>query len=303
MATALSDMRIDEISLVDDGANQGAKVEIFKARLTKACGACKNPEGCMKKGACLKKSMGEMDDDELDEDEDELEDAGIQPAGRRMAKSAADAALQQEISMDLEQLSKALEEAEVRLDTLEKSNTELTDLVKAKDRRISELEGTIAKAADPASADEAFLKGLPDAARDAVIKARNAEAAAQAELQKAREKQAGEEAIAKAKAIGFGDPAEIGPLLVRLSKGATTADDAALVERVLKSAGQIAGASALFKSLGATAAVDGDPSELLKAKAQEIQKGNAGMTYEAAYAKAVDENPALYGAYVAKRRG
>jgi hypothetical protein len=297
MATALSDMKIEEISLVDDGANPGAKVEIFKAKM-KPCGDCKTPDACMKKGACMKKS-DDYDDDDMDDDDGDMAQRGR----RAMAKSAAPAAaLRQEFEMDLEELSKSLEAAEAKLDELEKANAGLTDVVKAKDARIAELEGTIAKAADPAAADDAFLKSLPEVAREAIVKARKAEADAKAELQKARDKQDAEAAIAKAKALGFGNADEVGPLLVRVAKGMTTADDAQALEKLLKSAGEIAGASPLFKAMGAAAAVEGDPAELLKAKADEIQKANTGMTYEAAYAKAVDQNPALYGAYVNKRR-
>lgn len=303
MATALSDMEIEEISLVDDGANPGAKVEIFKAKM-KPCEGCKTPDACMKKGKCMAKSA-DYDDDDMEEDDD------MEPRGRRaMAKSAANAAaMNQEIAMDLEALSKSLEEAEARLDELSKSNeaaiakaADLEGVVKAKDARIAELEGTIAKAADPASADEAFLKSLPEPAREAILKARKAEADARAELQKARDKQDAETAIAKAKAIGFGNADEVGPLLMRVAKGATTADDAAALETLLKSAGEIASKSPLFKAMGSAAAVDGDPAEMLKAKAEEIQKANTSMTYEAAYTKAVEQNPALYGAYVQKRR-
>lgn len=40
----------------------------------------------------------------------------------------------------------------------------------------------------------------------------------------------------------------------------------------------------------------------MKAKADEIQKANKGMTFEQAYVQAVETNPSLYNAYIAKRR-
>ena len=45
-----------------------------------------------------------------------------------------------------------------------------------------------------------------------------------------------------------------------------------------------------------------DPDALLKAKATEIHKAAPQLTDAQAYSQAVDQNPALYAAYVSKRR-
>lgn len=262
MATLLQDMEIEEISLVDDGANPGARVEIWKS---KAAGS------------------GHVTGDPVDH--------------------------QQEIMMTLEELSAALEQAEARMDTLEKAKTdaeakvaELDTVVKGKDARIAELEGTIAKGRTPADADEAFLKALPEAAREAVVKARADAAEAKAALAKARDAGDTEAAIAKAKGLGFGKAEDVGPLLMRVAKGKTTEADASALEQLLKSAGTMAAQSPLFRMAGSSAAVDGDPEELLKAKAAEIQKAKPKLTPEQAYTEALDANPDLYLASIAKRR-
>lgn len=293
MATQLHDMEIEEISLVDDGANPGAKVEIWKAKFM-ACEGCKSESLCKAKGKC----MG-----------DEGGGPMKKSAGDGQGSAGLSAAMQQEIMMNLEELSAALEQAEAKLDTLEKAKTDaeakvadLEGVVKAKDARITELEGTVAKSMDPLAADEAFLKSMPEPAREAILKARQAEADAKAQLAKAREAQDTAEAITKAKALNFGKPEDVGPLLMRVAKGLTTKADADALEALLKSAGEVASKSPLFKALGSGAAVEGDPDELLKAKAAEIKKARPELTAEQAYAEAVDKNPELYSAYIAKRR-
>ena len=292
MASHLTDMEIDEISLVDDGANPGARVEIWKSKKGPKMGEHSEPDG-------------DEDGEDKDGDGDGLPPNKAAGDGRKVAKAAE----QLEFDMNLEELSAALEQAEARLDTLEKAKTaaetkaaELDAVVKAKDARIAELEGTIAKRADPAAADEAFLKSLPEAARDAILKARQDAADAKVELAKARDATETAEAITKAKALGVGKPEDVGPLLMRVAKGKTTQDDAKALEQLLKSAGAVSAKSLLFKALGADSAVDGDPEALLKAKADEIRKGNPKLTPEAAYSAALDENPGLYAASIAKRR-
>jgi hypothetical protein len=120
---------------------------------------------------------------------------------------------------------------------------------------------------------------------------------------KMRDEAEAKEFIAKAKTLGVGDADKIGGLLLRVTKSKTTAEDAALLESMLKAAGSQEKTAALFKSLGSDTAVDSDPEALLKAKAEEIAKASGGkLTKEQAYAKAMDENPGLYGEFLAKRR-
>lgn len=61
------------------------------------------------------------------------------------------------------------------------------------------------------------------------------------------------------------------------------------------------------KSVGAGVIIqepdEGDPEEVLKAKATEIQKASDGkLTFAQAYDEALKQNPSIYEAYIAKRR-
>lgn len=296
-------MTIDEISLVDEGANGEARVVIFKA----------------KKGTPPKKQ--DMVDDDNDDDSNKDGDDDNDVARTLLTKfgqavpgglpgdpdAAAFAAAQlKEQDMDIEALSKALEDAEAKLVALEKRTNEaesaLEDanaVIKSKDEEISDLQKSL-EAGNGGEDD--FMKSLPESVRkrfeDAEAKAKAAEEAV-AKMQDAAEAQ---EAIAKAKELGVGNADEVGPLLLRVRKGKTTEADAAALETMLKAQAAQSKVSHLFKAMGSTNAVDGDPEALIKAKADEIQKSTKGMTAEQAYAKAVDENPDLYNAYIAKRR-
>lgn len=282
MPQKLTDMIIDEISLVDDPANEQARVLIAKARAP----------------------MGQSD-----------------PDGQSGDDAANPAAVQlKEFEMDIENLSKALEDAEAKLAALEQRTTDaeaaLEDantVIKAKDAEIEELtkgkgkKGYMAQKSDDADEDEEeeekkVMKSLPDSIRKRLEDFEKRAAEAESTLAKMREEKDVAEAIAKAKTLNFGKAEEVGPLLMRVRKGTTTDADATLLEGLLKAAGEQGKVSNLFRTVGSDQAVDGDPEALLKAKAGEIQKGNTGMSFEQAYAKALEQNPSLYNAFIAKRR-
>lgn len=281
MAQKLTDMIIDEISLVDDPANEQARVVITKARAARE--GQTGSEGI----------SGEFDPASADQ--------------------------LQEFQMDMENLAKALEDAEAKLDTLEKRTSDAeaaladaTEVIKAKDAEIAELQkgykGKADKSADADADDEdededkKVMKSLPEPVRKRLEDFEKRAAEAEVALAKMRDEKDTAEAIAKAKTLNFGKAEEIGPLLMRVSKGTTTQADAEALERLFKAAGEQGKVTHLFKSIGSDTAVDGDPEVLLKAKADEIRKANSGMTYEQAYAQAMDSNPSLYNAYIAKRR-
>lgn len=306
MAQDLSDMTIEEISLVDDPANEQARVLIVKAKKGKAY-----------------KSEGEEDDEEEQEEASEMEIAAAMRLKKALEEIAPDvvqavvggepinpeaageaAASLKEYTMDIEVLSKALEDAEARLDTLEKRATDAeaaladaNEIIKAKD---AELEA-VTKAnggEEEGPSEEEVIKSLPESIRKRLEEADQA----QEELAKAKAKAEEDEAVAMAKSLNVGKAEELGPVLLRVRKGMTTEADADTIERLLKSLGEVSVKSLLFKSMGSDAAVDGEPEALLKAKADEIKKANQSLTDAQAYAKATEENPHLYNAYIAKRR-
>lgn len=291
MATTLHDMRIDEISIVDDPANPHAQVTIVKSR------ARQGGEGSV----ALAKAQTLITDL-----------AGrLEAIGDQDPEAAALLATLTEASMDIEQLQKSVEAAEARLEEIEKANT-------AKDAEIAELkkqlaakEAEIAKGKAPAEDDEeAFLKSLPAGARarfEALAKAtKDAQAAAERAniaIEKAAEDREEAEAITKAKTIGFGKAEEVGPLLRRVRKGTTTDADATKLEGLLKQAA--AQSKPLFKGVGSLVTDTGedDPEAVLKAKAADLRKADPKLSPEAAYDQALEQNPDLYDAYLAKRRG
>ena len=279
MAQKLTDMIIDEISIVDDPANEQARVVITKMKAA--------PEG----------------------------QTGSEGLSGEIDTASADQI--KEFQMDMENLAKALEDAEAKLETLEKRTSDAesaladaTEVIKAKEAEIAELQkGYAAKAnksddndEDDQDEEKKVMKSLPDSIKKRLESFEKRAAEAEATLAKMRDEKDTADAIAKAKSLNFGKAEEVGPLLMRVNKGLTTAADAELLERLFKAAGEQGKVTHLFKSVGSDVAVDGDPEVLIKAKAGEIQKANNGMTFEQAYAKAMEENPSLYNAYIAKRR-
>jgi hypothetical protein len=324
MATQLTDMEIMEISLVDEPANDAARVEIFKSKKA----VCKDDEkdpneaepdndeddasskpGKGKKGAAgsgkkvpmAKVAGAVLAAIEALSDEIVAKALAGEFAGNPDAAEAA-AFIVKETAMDLQSLQTALADAEGRIaeltkraDEAEAKNRDLETVVKAKDAELDKLH------ADNADEDE-VLKSLPEPVRKRIEDANKAAAAAQEEVAKMRAAADEREAIEKAKAIGIGDAAKLGPLLMRIEKGKSGAEDAAEVTRLLKSAAELSAKSPLFKQFGSDVKVEGDPEELLKAKADEIRKGKPDLSPAQAYAKATEENPELYTAYVAKHR-
>lgn len=308
----LTNIMIGEISLVDDGANPEAHVLIVKAKGKLPCADCKSPEVCKKKGAC--KEHGEPDGDEggkmeVGKSADIVNKtreviASMTPEiigtvakafpGNPQAAAIA-AAILMESEMDMEELAKSLETAQGEI-------TKLTDLVKAKDAEISGLKAAVEKAKKPEPTEEDFMKSLPEAVRkrfEDLEKAKVEQAAVIEKMATEREEAA---FIEKAKGYKIGDAAVLGPLLRRVEKGMTMADDATALDAILKAASAQVATSPLFKAIGTSSTEGADAEVLLKAKAEEIQKANAGMTYEKAFDKALAENPKLYNDYIAKRR-
>lgn len=270
MTKHLSEMTIDEISLVEEGANGEARVVIFKSKF--------DPQGQSAPGG---------------------------PPGNSDAAALADQL--KEHDMDIESLSKALEDAEAKLAALETRTTDaeaaLEDantIVKAKDAEIADL---ISKQVVAEPTTEDVVKSLPESVRKMLEDAQSKAKAADEAVAKMRAETESAEAIAKAREIGIGNPDEIGPVLLRVAKGMTTESDVAVIEGVLKAASAQTKTSSLYKAYGTAEAVDGDPETMLKSKADEIARADKSLTAEQAYAKAMDANPALYNAYIAKRRG
>lgn len=311
----LTDMEITEISLVDEPANEDARVVIVKSKDGfKPCDDCGDPAGCMKKASCAAKgkvakaSVEAITDAVLAAIEELTPEivakamAGGLPAETEVKDTAT--AVIKEFLMDIEAISKALQQAEAsivaitkRAEEAEAKVTALEAVVKAKDAEISKGKSP---EVDP---DEEFLKSAPAAVRERILKDRARIAEQDAAIAKARDEAEVKEAVEKARAYTkVAKPEDMGPALLRIRKGKSTEDDAKLIEQLLAAAAASTAIGAIFKSIGTANAVEGDPEAVLKAKAEEIQKANSGMTYAQAYDRALSENPEVYSAYIAKRR-
>lgn len=308
----LTDMEITEISLVDEPANDDARVVIVKAKAKPADeeddpneaepdadedDAKAKPKGKMKKSAgplsaakvagAILSAITELSPQIVEKAL--AEGFSAEPEAAAMAEEII-----METVMDITQLSKALEEAEAKMETLEKRATDAEAALKLANENIAK---SAAKPEEPN--EEEVLKSLPEAIRKRLEKAKEDEATIAKMAAEAEEKAA----IAKARELKVADPDKVGPLLLRVEKGKTTPEDAKVIETLLKQHAAISAVSPLFKSIGSAAAVEGDPEEILKAKATEIQKASEGkMTFAQAYDEALKQNPSVYDAYIAKRR-
>lgn len=279
MASKIVRMELSEISLVDDPANEEARVVIAKS-------------------ATAEKVTDRW-----------LADAYAAMAGALVEKAAAshphdpDAAARaasflKEHDMDLEQMQKALDDATA---ALKKAAGDL----EARDAEIAKLKCEIAKAKDGADVqgDDELMKSLPEPIRKRLEAAEAEARAATAAFEKMAAEREEVAAVEKAKTLGVGDPKVLGPILVRLEKGRTTAADAAEITRLLKASANQASAGALFRAVGTSETEPADPEAFLKSKADEIRKADPKLTAEQAYAAALERHPEAYGSYIAKRRG
>lgn len=213
-----------------------------------------------------------------------------------------------ETIMDIEKIQASLEAAEeavtksnAKVEEVTAEMTKLKDQLAAKDAEIAKLKAGPKEGADDG---EDIFKGMSAAAKEAFIKLQksaDANAAALARLE--MEKQASE-SITKARTDGLPSPEKTGPLLIRIEKGQTTADDVKLVTELLKGAGEKMRASPILKVVGSRGAEDAGSAEAeLNAKADEIQKASGGkLTFQQAYGQAIEQNAALYDRYTIEKR-
>lgn len=302
MSQLLSDMTIDEISLVDDPANAQAQVVIVKARSGK------------KKPASPDVEDGETDEMDTDSLVAQVKKAlahiaprvaqtlagGFSAEDQSVTDATEAAAL--EFEMDIEALAKSLEEAEAKIEAVAKANEDAQAEIARLNEELAAKDEEIAKAREGAGEEEDVLKSLPEPIRKRIEESEAIAKAAQAEIAKMKDAAETAEAITKAREVGFGDPEAVGPLLMRVRKGMTTVADADALEAMLKSAAAVDKSSGLFRTAGVDQARPAGGESALDAAAAEIQKANSGLTREQAITKALEANPDLYADYVAKRR-
>lgn len=211
--------------------------------------------------------------------------------------------------MTLEELTKALENAEATLETLKKGMEEkdakiadLTTQLTTVTKRAEDAEATIAKGAGGEEDD--ILKGLSEPLRKRFEDLeKQAKEAAEA-VAKAQEKEELGEFVTKAATFDAlpVKAADLGALLFRVAKGKSTAIDAAELDRVLTAANTATVEKGLTKPFGRTAPLaKGATAEgKINAAAEELRKADPNLTQHQAIAKAVSADPKLYAEYRAE---
>lgn len=182
------------------------------------------------------------------------------------------------------------------------------ELAKAQER-IAELEAALADATAVEvvedNSEEALIKSAPDAVREILEKARAEADHARAELQKERDAQRDRDFVEKAR--GWAHLAisadEVGPMLRRLFD----ADPAlgAMIEKALGAANAQAESGAIFEEIGKSASVveGADAYTKVQSLAKAAVEAGEFATVEQAIAGLVANNPDIYNAYLAERRG
>lgn len=301
MAYDVSNITVEEISIVDDPANEHAQAVIFKAKAFKACADCKDADVCKTKGCVAKVQVPMFKVAEaLAAALDDLDEEIMAKVQERLAQypgAAMDAAaLLKETMMDIEEVTKALEKSTadnaVLLKRAEKAEADLADA-----------KGKIAKAGG-ATDDDELLKSLPQSVRDRLEKAETDAAATRALFEKQAADREVEVAIVKAREYGVAEPEKVGSLMVRVAKGKTTSDDAAALEALLKAQAAQAQMAALYAQagMGMPVVIEGDPEAFLKSAAETIQKAKPALSFAEAYTEALEANPNHYAAIMKTKR-
>lgn len=224
---------------------------------------------------------------------------------------------------EMEALQTAVAKAEEALGELTQANEDLVAKNEELSQKVEQLTGDIAKRDEQieqikkrsAGGDEAdeITKAL-DEAPEPVAKAMTAlmkrlQLAEDVIAKQAQEKEE-REFIAKAQAFDKLPTSadKLGPLLMRVEKGMTTADDAAELERLLKAANEGIGKEGQENDptveIGKRGNENGATAEQrIEAKAAEIRKSAPDLSEAEAVTKVLEENPELYEQYVAETRG
>lgn len=335
-------LRLDEVSLVDAGDNDGATVEIVKGRVSD--GFTRSARWMLSRHVVekvtatadsLRDAITSINNDDTIFDKRAAADAAVAEAlamvgeflpqmvvAKSRVGGGADVSspvpvdevvrIFEESVMDIEEITKALDDAEK---SVEKAQADLA----AEKARADAAEAALAKAkgggtddgdGDSDDVDEAVLKALPPKLRarlERLEKATaDAEARAKIDAEKIAKMQAqrdDEEAIAKARADGMPDPEKTGPMLRRIAKGASTADDAAAIVAMVK-----AGRDKivpLFKAHGQTAPANADAVDAesrINAAVADLRKAKPALTEAAAMAEVIEANPDLYAEFTVQKR-
>ena len=282
MPYELTDLVVNRVDLVDEGANSAAFIELYKR---KEKGIPMDFNEILSK---MKPEHAEVITSAMSEKDAELSKAREDLATAE--QSLADKGT--ELTAANEALAKANEE----LETLKAKSANCECGGEADEDGVCKACGKT-KVGKSAPTEEDILKEMPEAARALFEKMRAQKDAAEEQVRKAAEEQAEKEAVAKAaslKAIPVAQDVLVGivkncsPEVLSVLEAASAALDSAVLDEVGKNAGNGA---------GVTAGTSDEAWEKLEKKAEEIAKRD-NVTKEKAMTIALDENPELYKQYL-----
>lgn len=301
--TRLSGMRLTEVSIVDDGANQAARVSIAKRRdRTRNTGDAHMSTQHFEKFADHEDedldllALEDITEDDIADLLETLEaiDADIEEAGDD---------IEEEELEGLQKIRKGLAMAAVLLE----ENAELADAVAEageeiakRDVRLAKRDDQIRKLGAPIEEEEEEeidLETLSPAIRKQLEDAK----ATAAEVAKMREKTEREEVKKRVERAGVPNPDSVTNLMLRIQKRQTDAKDADFVLNLLKASGNAARNTELFEKLGDKGGDANTIDVRIAAAVEPILKSNPGISKEQAMAKALEADPALYREYLADR--
>ena len=286
MATELDDLSVDEVSLVDEPANKGSRVLLWKrAQGSSDRGATVNDIEGVGRVRRLMKRLG----------------VGVADLNK-VEETDVDAALKAEV----EKLAKAVEALTAENATLKGAQA---DVAKANERR-NAFKAGLPKNLQAAFGDmkdeekDEFEKRYVPGSEDPVSKALKAAASENATLSARLEKIESDNAIAKVQGelapfANLIDVAAMVPVITKLRKSDPAAADLFVTQ--LKTAHARVETAGLFKTLGRDSGVVTDADSAIDKAVADIRKGDPKLSEAEAMTKALEQNPALYDAYNAEK--
>lgn len=285
----LKNMRVNEISLVDEGDNPHAEVLILKRR--DIVGVDTNilkqrfEEASAAAGELMELAAGAEGDEGVQRAATILEGMNMDIDGLNEKLG--------EIEANLEAVTKRAEDAETKV-------SELTAQVETVTKERDDALAAVEKAKEPVEGEgeDDVLKSLPEPVRKRLEAAEADAKEAREQVEKARDERELSERVAKARELGLVNADEMGGLLHRIAKGKATAEDADKIVDMLTIAKNVDKAGEkLFEAIGKATggdAASNDAQAKLDEAIANIQKAKPSLTREQAYAEALDANPGLY---------
>lgn len=279
MTTKLSNLRIDRVAMVDQGADQDAHMVMFKRF---------NKEDDGKRSATTGKAVSKEDGNMPDLKLEALPEALREHFDvEGMTQEAVDA-----IAASHTAAADAVPEATQKI-------------VDEQSTKLKEAEKALSNKSDDDDEDDDVTKGLtPEAAafvKAATDKATDLEKRFEAEVEKREMRDATEIAKAQYANVPGLEPAVMGPILYRMEKNTLTDDDRDKLTEALTAANNMVKTNTLLtQELGRSSAILPGDDDTIQKLAKRFESEDSELTKEQAYDKAL-QTPEGAAAYAAGR--